>query len=526
VVTSSTTLPDALLPLAMDLSASLARDDRYRRLLDALCAVVPCDAACLLAVDGQTLVPVAARGLTSAASSRRYSLEEPRFSAIARAEVATVFPADSRLPDPFEGLIAADPTGGSRIHACLGCPLRIDGELVGLLAADALAPGAFDDLDRSALSWISALAAAAMRTGRLIEALEASARKSGLVAADLMRAETIARGGGILGQSPAIDRLRSEIAIAGPSDVTVLISGETGTGKELVARAIHAQSGRRSAPILYLNCAALPDSVAESELFGHVRGAFTGAESARAGKFEVADGGTLFLDEIGELSQTVQPKLLRAIQEGEIQRVGSDRVHSVDVRLIAATNRDLVKEIAAGRFRADLFHRLAAYPIEVSPLRDRPGDASLLASVCCDRARVQLGLGRISLAPDALVALEAHRWPGNVRELENVIFRAVLRAAAGVERGSAVILDRGALGPELDVIGELVMPAAPESASDPPSGIAGPSLREQVDDFQRVRILDAVAASGGNWAAAARALSMHRSNLHHLAKRLGLISDG
>jgi anaerobic nitric oxide reductase transcription regulator len=195
---------------------------------------------------------------------------------------------------------------------------------------------------------------------------------------DFMR-EAIMQGSEIIGASPVIRRLRREIDIVAGSDFSVLIHGETGTGKELVARAVHSTSPRRKEPIIYVNCAALPETLAEAELFGHVRGSFTGATGDRPGKFEVADEGTLFLNEVGELPLTVQPKLLRALQEGEIQRVGADRPIKVNVRLLAATNRDLAAEVAAGRFRADLFHRLNVFPLAVPPLRERGEDIALLA---------------------------------------------------------------------------------------------------------------------------------------------------
>jgi anaerobic nitric oxide reductase transcription regulator len=204
------------------------------------------------------------------------------------------------------------------------------------------------------------------------------------------------------------------------------VTGETGVGKELVARHVHAGSRRREEAIIHVNCAALPESVAESELFGHVAGAFTGAVRDRAGKFEVADGGSLFLDEIGELPLSLQPKLLRALQQGEIQRIGSDRLHRVDVRIIAATNRDLISEVERGRFRADLYHRLAVYPIRVPALRERREDIPLLATHFADSTRRRLGLGPLRLGEDVRERLAAADWPGNVRELENVVNRAVL----------------------------------------------------------------------------------------------------
>ncbi len=205
-----------------------------------------------------------------------------------------------------------------------------------------------------------------------------------------------------------MEHLRREIELVARSDFTVLVLGETGVGKELVVRAIHAASGRRDGPMLYLNCAALPETLADSELFGHTKGSFTGAGRDRAGKFEVADDGTLFLDEVGELPLSIQAKLLRAIQEGEIQRVGSDKTIHVDVRMLAATNRNLEAEVKNGRFRADLFHRLNTYPLKVPPLRARKEDIPLLAGYFCERIQRRLGLGPVRIGVDAIEVLSRY----------------------------------------------------------------------------------------------------------------------
>ncbi len=509
---------EVLLPIAVDLTRGLSTEDRYQRLLEAWHRVVPFDAAALLRLEDGGLRPVAAQGLKAEALARRYSLREhPRLQIICNSNEPVRFPEDSALPDPFDGLLEADPSALGHVHACLGCPLRVGDELVGALTADALGPAAFDAVDQRFLMAMAALAGAAMRTTNLIEALERTAARQGLIARDLMRDAELRQGSQILGASPAMERLRSEIDLVARSDYTVLIAGETGVGKELVARALHAASARRDDPLIYVNCAALPETLAESELFGHARGAFTGAVADRPGKFEVADGGTLLLDEIGELPLTVQPKLLRALQEGEIQRVGSDLPRKVDVRMLAATNRDLAEEVRAGRFRADLFHRLNVYPLHVPPLRQRPADIPLLAGYFCDLARRRLGLGPVRLDAEALDALRAWPWPGNVRELDNVLSRAVLKAAAGAPRGATVLIEPPHLGPDFGAA------ASGAARPAPPSSVATPrSLREATVDFQRAAIRRALAAHGGNWAAAARALGMHRSNLHHLAARLGL----
>jgi anaerobic nitric oxide reductase transcription regulator len=510
---SASTL-EALLDIARSLTASLAAQDRYGRLLEAVRRVIPCDAACLLRLEGGELVPVAAHGLAPAALRRRYDRREhPRLDVILRSAEPVRFPADSPLADPFDGLLVEQPHALQHIHACLGCALTEGGEVVGALTADALEPHAFDHLDARLLATLGALAGAALRTTGLIEALEARAEKRGRVARELQR-QAIEAGGDMVGAGPAMGRLREEIAMVARSDLAVLVTGETGVGKERVAHQIHDRSARRDEALIHVNCAALPEAIAESELFGHVAGAFTGAGRDRAGKFEVADGGTLFLDEVGELPLTLQPKLLRALQSGEIQRVGSDRAHRVDVRVIAATNRDLEAEVERGRFRADLYHRLAVFPVRVPPLRERREDVPLLAAHFADAARRRLGTGPVRLADPVRLRLAAADWPGNVRELENVVSRAVLRAAVG--RGPT---DPVRVEPEhLDVAAS---PAAAPVVPAPPAPPALP-LGERMREFQRQAIREALARSGGNWAAAARALGLHRSNLHHLARRLGL----
>lgn len=508
---------EVLLEIARDLTASLGAGDRYARLLAAVRRVLPCDAACLLRLDGDVLVPVAGYGLTTEALARRYDRREhPRLDIILRAAEPVRFPPDSQLPDPFDGGLEESPGHLAHIHACLGCALTEAGEVVGALTADALEPHAFDGIDQRWLATLGALAGAALRTTALIEALERRAAQRGQVAAELQKSAAQSSGGELLGESPAMRRLRDEIALVAASDLAVLVTGETGVGKELVVHHVHQASRRADEALIHVNCAALPLSIAESELFGHVAGAFTGASRDRAGKFEVASGGTLFLDEIGELPLELQPKLLRALQQGEIQRVGSDRTHRVDVRVIAATNRDLAREVDRGRFRVDLYHRLAVFPLRVPSLAERREDIPVLAAHFVDRARRRLGVGRVRLAPSALARLASADWPGNVRELENVVSRAVLRAASG--RGPDEALEVHA--DHLDVGGP--RPSGPAVDVVPPAEAATATLRERVDDFQRRVILAAVNRHGGNWAAAARSLGLHRSNLHHLATRLGL----
>jgi transcriptional regulator with GAF, ATPase, and Fis domain len=223
----------------------------------------------------------------------------------------------------------------------------------------------------------------------------------------------------------------AEVVAATPA--TVLVTGETGTGKELLARWIHSRSARRAGPFVAVNCGAIPETLLETELFGHEKGAFTSALTARAGKFEQADGGTIFLDEVGDMSPAMQVKLLRVLQEKTVERVGGSRPVRVDVRVIAATNRDLKAAVREGKFREDLYYRLAVVPLELPPLRERREDIPLLAQHLMGRVREQLVVD-VSLSRDALAVLETHSWPGNVRELENVLVRAAIMAAAAGDR--------------------------------------------------------------------------------------------
>ncbi len=235
-----------------------------------------------------------------------------------------------------------------------------------------------------------------------------------------------------IGESPALQRVREQIAQVAPTDSTVLIQGETGTGKELVARAIHEKSARRERPLIKVNCAALPRELVESELFGHERGAFTGAVQQRRGRFELADGGTLFLDEVGELPPEAQAKLLRVLQEREFERIGGAHTMRVDVRVITATNRDLRAEVGASRFRADLYFRLDVFPIVVPPLRERRDDIPRLREHCAARTARKLGRTLEGVSPTFIESARAYPWPGNVRELENLVERALIMCRDGV----------------------------------------------------------------------------------------------
>ncbi|WP_252711291.1 nitric oxide reductase transcriptional regulator NorR, partial [Shigella sonnei] len=425
---------DVLANIAIELQRGIGHQDRFQRLITTLRQVLECDASALLRYDSRQFIPLAIDGLAKDVLGRRFALEgHPRLEAIARAGDVVRFPADSELPDPYDGLIPGQES--LKVHACVGLPLFAGQNLIGALTLDGMQPDQFDVFSDEELRLIAALAAGALSNALLIEQLESQNMMPG----DATPFEAVKQTQ-MIGLSPGMTQLKKEIEIVAASDLNVLISGETGTGKELVAKAIHEASPRAVNPLVYLNCAALPESVAESELFGHVKGAFTGAISNRSGKFEMADNGTLFLDEIGELSLALQAKLLRVLQYGDIQRVGDDRSLRVDVRVLAATNRDLREEVMAGRFRADLFHRLSVFPLSVPPLRERGDDVILLAGYFCEQCRLRLGLSRVVLSAGARNLLQHYRFPGNVRELEHAIHRAVVLARA-TRNGDEVILE-------------------------------------------------------------------------------------
>ncbi len=510
-----------LIELVGDLSRALPPEERYRRLLASLRRLFPSDATALLRLEHETLVPLAVDGLSPDTLGRRFRLaEHPRFSAIVAAGRPIRFAQDSELPDPYDGLVADRP-GHLPVHDCLGLPLHIDGQVWGVLTLDSLAPGSFDGLPSDELLAFVALAAATVKAADLISALESRVEREHQAYVALKEATTGAARRELVGDSPAMRQLRQEIAMVAGTDLAVLIDGETGVGKELVARAIHLQSARAEQPLVELNCAALPENLIESELFGHVKGAFSGAVGDRRGKFDLAHGGTLFLDEVGELPPAAQAKLLRALQSGEIQRVGSDRSQRVDVRILAATNRDLQEEVRAGRFRADLYHRLGVFPVRVPALRERSRDALLLAGYFLEQNRARLGLQSLRLAADCQPALLRYEWPGNVRELEHLVSRAALRARAEAEPGVRVVsVHLHHLGLQEGAAFAARMPTAALPVDQCAEPVGG--LREAVDAFQRQAITRALAATGDNWAQAARLLELDRGNLFRLARRLGM----
>ncbi|MET0398338.1 MAG: sigma-54 dependent transcriptional regulator [Longimicrobiaceae bacterium] len=312
---------------------------------------------------------------------------------------------------------------------------------------------------------------------------------------------------GMVAESPAMRAVVEAVERVAPAPTTVLVTGETGSGKELVARAVHARSPRAARLFVALNCAAIPAELLEAELFGVTKGAYTGAAADRPGKFELADGGTLFLDEIGDMPLAMQAKLLRAVQEGSIERLGSNAVRRVDVRIVAATHRDLARLVHEGAFRADLFYRLNVFPIHLPPLRERREDVAPIAVRAVERFARRMGR-RVRLSAQAVAALEAYDWPGNVRELQNVLERAVLLA-------------RGELIESLDL--PAPRPGAGPS-SGPPSAPPGrpESLRAATERAEREAIRAALHHTGDNKARAAELLGVSVRTLWYKLERLGL----
>ena len=333
---------------------------------------------------------------------------------------------------------------------------------------------------------------------------------------------------GTVVRDPAMKRLYEMLDVVAPTGLSVLILGETGVGKEVFAEALHRRSSRVGAPFLKLNCAALPESILEAELFGYEKGAFTGATQTKVGLFEAADGGTLFLDEVGEMAPSTQTKVLRALESGEVMRLGSSTTRKVDVRFISAANRDLRKLVASGGFRADLFFRLNGITMTLPPLRKRPEDVLPLAEVFLARSARKLSKPAPRLGDEARKALDAHPWPGNVRELRNVIERAVVLCQGEILKPEDLLLHEGEI--------EAAVVPAPASSATPVPGPSqdeqvtmrlplrpgAPELKGKLEEFERAQILEALAKTTGNQTRAAKLLGIARRTLIKKMVRYGI----
>ena len=397
---------------------------------------------------------------------------------------------------------------GASIRSTIGVPLWKDDQILGVLQLDNRdAPAMFETRDVDALGALAVSASLAIANAELIQSLSL-ARAELKKENQYLRGRERARTGEvqIIGESKAMNELLRQLDKVVDTRVSVLIEGETGTGKELIAASVHYRSKRKDKLFVAQNCAAFPENLLESELFGHKRGAFTGATDEKKGLFEIADGGTLFLDELGEMPLALQAKLLRALQEGEIRPIGSTQAKQVNVRIVAATNRNLEAEVKAGRFREDLYYRLKVFPIRVPPLRERRDDIAPLATFFLARYTREMGKAVLGFAQETLEILSGYDFPGNVRELENEVQRLVIQA------DDDSFLTPELLSPRVRQIESVLLSA----------GAAKGSLKEMVDQVERHILIEALREHGNNKTAAAKTLGITREGLHKKLKQLGV----
>jgi Nif-specific regulatory protein len=418
-------------------------------------------------------------------------------------EGAAVLAADAPA-----GALATESLLGASIQSTLAVPLYQRDSIIGVLQLDNRdAPAMFDQTDLDSLSILAGSVSLAVYNASLEQRLAAVERR--LVAENRYlrhQAQPARAQVKIVGKSAAVTQLLNQIDKVAKTRASVLIEGETGVGKELVASAIHARSPRADRLFVAQNCAALPESLLESELFGHKRGAFTGASDDKKGLFEVADGGTLFLDEVTEMPLILQAKLLRVLQEGEVRPLGATQPRQVNVRIVAASNRQLEREVQAGRFRQDLYFRLNVFPLRVPALRERDGDVALLAEYFFERYKREYGKRLLGFAAGVLEQLSAYPWPGNVRELENEIQRVVIQA----DEASFITLAH---------LGERVRSVAP---AKPAPTIPKGSLKAMLSHVERELVVAALAEHANNRTSTAKALGMTREGFHKKLRQLGI----
>jgi formate hydrogenlyase transcriptional activator len=458
--------------------------------------------------SGRALHCVASAGLTTEEHlPHRVSFDSPLPPAIAWRLREPILVGD---PAQF-GSYGVDP-GALQVWREMGInstaayPLEFRGEQLGWIGF--IARRRISAEEFALLGIFADQAALSIRNAQLYREVERYRQRLEVENAYLQEAIAEERGfEGIVGESPALRAVLRKVQQVAPVETTVLLTGETGTGKELIARALHQGSPRRDRPLIKVNCGAIPQGVVESELFGHEKGAFTGALQRRIGRFELADKGTLFMDEVGELPLDTQVKLLRVLQEHEFERVGSHHTQRVDVRLVAATNRDLGQEVAAQRFRSDLFYRLNVFPIRVPPLRERPSDIPLLVKHFLAQFQRKLAKPLRTVTPESMARLERYPWPGNIRELQNVIERACVLSA----------------GPVVEIVDEL----RPMSGGDtaPAAPAAGQDAIVTLEESERMHIRQALTATGGRIHGpdgAAALLGINPSTLRSRMKKLGI----
>jgi two-component system, NtrC family, response regulator HydG len=491
---------DALYLMARDLSALMkvsttinairGLDNLQERLLELLFEVVPAQHGAILLTAENSFEAGTVFGLDRAyGKDQAVSVSRTIAQQVLRDGVALLATNPAR-----EESLATESLIQTRAHSVMCVPLIVFDRKLGVLYLDTTVTG--DDFNKDHLQLVTAIsgiAAVAIENARQFEWLESENQR---LLADVNIEHNM------VGESPAMQRVYHFISKVAPTDSTVLISGESGTGKELAARAIHRNSKRAQKPFLAVNCAALTESLLESELFGHEKGAFTGAITQKKGRLEIADGGTVFLDEIGEITPALQVKLLRVLQEREFERVGGTATIKVDLRLIAATNKNLEEAIEAGEFRQDLFYRLNVVSFEMPGLRDRREDIMLLASYFADKYGAKCNRKLKGISADARAFLSSYDWPGNVRELENAIERAVVLGAT-----------------------DLILPEdLPETLLEREAHAANSmtSYHEAVSQTKKEIILSAMEQAKGNYTEAAKLLGVHPNYLHRLIRNLNL----
>ncbi len=483
----------ALLKVSTEVQSLRTVEALARRLVELAFDMVPAEWIAVLLADGDDLA-------LAYAADRRGGEEAPRVSrTLARRALAERMAVLSNDVAGDAALAGAESLLATGVRSVLCIPLVALDRPLGVLYADSTEPRvAFDRDHLELLSAVAGIASLALHNARRMEGLEAENR----------RFRTAELQHDVVGESPAMARVFQLVARVAPTDLTVLILGESGTGKELVAKAVHRNSPRAEKPFVAINCATLSETLLESELFGHEKGSFTGAVGRKIGQFELAHEGTLFLDELGEIPLLLQARLLRALEAREIQRVGGTRPIPIDVRVVAATNRDLAAAIREGTFREDLYHRLNVFSLTLPPLRERREDIPLLAHHFAARSAGRLKRLLNGFTPEARAALLAYDWPGNVRELQNAVERAVVLATD-----------------DLLHLEDLPEAVAERAAASRPAGTPAGAYHEAVFQAKRRILLDALREAGGNHSLAAERLGLNRTYLHRLLNNLDLRSD-
>jgi Nif-specific regulatory protein len=500
----SVSIIETLLAVSASINSTLNLDELLRKVVDAVVEITGCDRGFLMLRDED-----GSFGFAIARNRDRRDLPESDFE-VSHSVVHQV--AESGQPLFLSNVQELDAFKDQKsildldIHTAICIPLAFEEKVMGVIYADSRRiTSPFGESDLALIKAFGAQAAVAIENARRHGELELAKRqleeRARALERELTGQEEFA---GMVGRSKAMREIFDVIRKVAPRDTTVLIQGETGTGKELVARAIHRNSARRDKPMLSINCGALPKELLESELFGHRKGAFTGADRDKMGIFEAAEGGTIFLDEIGEMPVELQVKLLRVLQEGEVRRVGEERPRRVDVRILSATNRDLAEEVRNGRFRQDLFYRLNVVPITIPPLRERVEDILPLAEHFLEKYALAMDVPKPRLSKEAKEVLLNYAWPGNVRELEHTIERAL-----ALGEGARVLEDR-----HFEYLrGE---PKVPEE---------GLTLKALLERWEREVIERTLVKCDGNVTRTAEALGISRQQLYTKMRKLGIRAD-